>query len=368
MNGAPNHLGARDDFWRSRRVFLTGHTGFKGSWLSLWLHRMGAQVAGYSVDVPTTPSLYESARVSETLTEERGDVADGERLSDALARHQPEVVFHLAAQSLVRRSYADPAGTFRTNVLGTAHLLEAVRRAGEVRVVVNVTSDKCYRNNEWDWGYREEDQLGGADPYSASKACAELVSAAYGRSFFSPGSGGPALASARAGNVIGGGDWSLDRLVPDAVRAAWAGEALVVRHPDAVRPWQHVIDCLDGYLLLAEQLWHDPGLAGPWNFGPDDASTRSVAWMVETVTGLLGSDHLGWRHEAASDGHHEARHLRLDSSRARTLLGWKPKLQIDEAASLTASWYRAFREDGDARRTTLAQLDAHSALEVGGPR
>ncbi|MCA1673864.1 MAG: CDP-glucose 4,6-dehydratase, partial [Actinobacteria bacterium] len=309
------------------------------------------------------PSLHEAAAVRELVRGEEGDVANLENLVEALARYRPEVVFHLAAQSLVRQSYEDPVATFRTNVLGTANVLEAVRRVGGVRVVINVTSDKCYLNNDWDWGYRESDELGGSDPYSSSKACAELVSAAYGRAFFSgerDGETRTTLASARAGNVIGGGDFSVDRLVPDAIRAAWAGEPLVVRNPYAVRPWQHVLDCLDGYLLLAERLWHDPGLAGPWNFGPDEQSTRSVLWLVERLTTLFASSGPGWRHQPSDDGRHEARSLRLDSSRARCRLGWKPKLSIEDAVQLAARWYEAFRRDGDGRRTTIEQLDAYA--------
>jgi len=353
---------AQDAFWSSRRVLVTGHTGFKGSWLSLWLHRLGAQLGGYSLGVPTDPSLFEAAGVAELVDGEDADVGDLARLVDVVHRQSPEVVFHLAAQSLVRRSYEDPVDTFRTNVLGTAHVLEAVRQAGGVRVVVVVTSDKCYRNNEWDWGYREVDELGGVDPYSSSKACAELVTAAYRSSFFGGGAGpAPAVASVRAGNVIGGGDWSEDRLVPDAVRAAWAGEPLVVRNPAAVRPWQHVLDCLDGYLLLARRLWDDPSLAGPWNFGPDQASTRSVAWVVDRLTTLLGDPSLGWSPQGFGDARHEAGTLRLDSAQARTRLGWRPQLSIEEAVGLTGAWYQDFRRDGDARSVTYRQIDGYSA-------
>lgn len=353
--------GAHDDFWSSRRVFITGHTGFKGSWLSLWLHHLGAEVSGYSLGVPTEPSLFEAARVGELVNGHIGDVADLDRLAGVVAEQGPDVVFHLAAQPLVRRSYEDPVTTFRTNVLGTTHLLEAVRRAGGVQVVVVVTSDKCYRNNEWDWGYREVDELGGLDPYSASKACAELVTAAYRNSFSSSGTTPTAVASARGGNVIGGGDWSDDRLIPDAVRAAWAGAPLVVRNPGSVRPWQHVLDCLDGYLLLARKLWDDPSLAGPWNFGPDEASTRTVEWVVGRITELLGAGDLGWSQQLLHDAPHEAGVLRLDSSQARMRLGWRPQLSIDEAVRMTGAWYQAFRRDGDARSITCRQIDEYSS-------
>ncbi len=354
----------RDRFWASRKVLITGHTGFKGSWLALWLQHLGASVHGYSLGFPTTPSLYEAAGVSELVASEEGDVADLEHLAAVVAQHQPEVVFHLAAQSLVRRSYDDPLGTFRTNVMGTVTLLEAVRRAGGVRVVLNVTSDKCYRNKGWDWGYRETDELGGSDPYSSSKACAELVSTAYGKSFFGSG-GSPALASVRAGNVIGGGDWAADRLIPDIVRATRQAGPLLVRHPHAVRPWQHVLDCLDGYLLLAERMWWDPGTAGAWNFGPDDSSTRSVGWMVRRMTALLGAGGTDWRSHSPGDERYEAAVLRLDSSRARMRLGWRPKLSIEAATQLTADWYRSFYDGGDARRATFDQLGAHGAHAHG---
>jgi CDP-glucose 4,6-dehydratase len=353
---------AGDDFWPSRRVLVTGHTGFKGSWLSLWLNRLEARISGYSLGVPTDPSLFEAAGVAELVDGEDADVGDLARLIDVVRSQAPDVVFHLAAQSLVRHSYDDPVGTFRTNVLGTAHLLESVRQAGGVRVVVVVTSDKCYRNNEWDWGYREVDELGGVDPYSSSKACAELVTAAYRSSFFGGGAGAaPAVASVRAGNVIGGGDWSEDRLVPDAVRAAWAGEPLVVRNPGAVRPWQHVLDCLDGYLLLARRLWDDPTLAGPWNFGPDEAATRSAAWVAGRLTTQLADREGGWNPQVFRDPRHEAGTLRLDSSQARTRLGWRPQLSIEEAVDLTAAWYQAVRRHGDARSVTYRQIDEYSA-------
>lgn len=352
------------DFWSGRRVLVTGHTGFKGSWLSLWLHRLGAEVSGYSLGVPTDPSLFETAGVAELVAGHDGDVDDLGRLVDVVARQAPEVVFHLAAQSLVRPSYDDPVATLRTNVLGTAHVLEAVRRAGGVRVVVVVTSDKCYRNNEWEWGYREQDELGGFDPYSSSKACAELVADAFRSSFFTGGLAGGeavAVATARGGNVIGGGDWSADRLVPDAVRAAWAGQPLVVRNPGSVRPWQHVLDCLGGYLLLARRLWEDPTLAGPWNFGPDESSIRRVAWVVDRITALLGSEDVGWNQALLRDEPHEAGLLRLDSSKARARLGWRPQLSIDEAVDLTGSWYQAFRRGGDARSITYRQIDEYAA-------
>jgi len=355
----PGALDAR--FWSSRRVLVTGHTGFKGSWLSLWLHRLGATVSGYSLGVPTEPSLFDVARVAELVEGDEGDIDDLPRLTRLMARVAPDVVIHLAAQSLVRASYDDPVGTFRTNALGTAHVLDAVRQVGGVRVVVVATSDKCYRNYERDRGYREVDELGGVDPYSASKACAELVVEAYRRSFFSSVMGGASVASVRGGNVIGGGDWSPDRLLPDAVRAARDGEPLVLRNPSAVRPWQHVLDCLGGYLLLAQRLWDDASLARPWNFGPDDRTAQPVEWMAGRFRSLLDDGAPPWKHDDRADARHEAGVLRLDSSQARTQLGWRPRLSIEEALDLTATWYRELGRDADARSMTLAQIDAYTA-------
>ena len=347
------------DFWRDRRVLLTGHTGFKGAWLSLWLQSLGARVTGFSVNGTSRPSLYELARVGEGMENIQGDVRDHEAVAAALADATPEVVIHMAAQALVRRSFSEPRQTFETNVLGTVNVLDAVRLHGQgVRAIVNVTSDKCYENREWEWGYRESEPMGGHDPYSSSKGAAELATAAFRRSFFSD-QDGPRLASARAGNVIGGGDWGEDRLVPDVMRAALEGEQVRVRNPNSVRPWQHVLNPLSGYLVLAQALWDSPEHAAGWNFGPADEDARSVGWMVERI-GELWPNELHW---AFDDGPHphEARYLKLDSSRARGRLGWRPLVGLDTALESIVEWYGALAERADMRAVTLRQIETFQA-------
>jgi CDP-glucose 4,6-dehydratase len=343
-------------FWRDRRVFLTGHTGFKGAWLSLWLQQLGAHVTGFSDGVPTEPSLYELARVGEGMRSIQGDVRDRAALADAITDAAPEVVIHMAAQSLVRRSFAEPAETYATNVMGTVNLLDAVRvNGGGVRAVVNVTSDKCYENREWEWGYREHEPMGGYDPYSSSKGCAELLTTAFRRSFFSAADG-PRVASARAGNVIGGGDWGEDRLVPDIMRAAQAGETVRVRNPNSIRPWQHVLNPLSGYLVLAQALWRSPEYAQGWNFGPVDEDARPVGWIVQRIVELWSGE-LRW---SLDDGPHphEARYLKLDSSMARSRLGWRAPVALQATLQSIVEWYGALGDDADMRAVTLAQIDA----------
>jgi CDP-glucose 4,6-dehydratase len=346
-------------FWRDRRVLLTGHTGFKGAWLALWLQSLGAKVTGFSVDVPTQPSLYELAKVGEGMESIEGDVRDPEALAAALAAAEPEIVIHMAAQSLVRRSFAEPRETYETNVMGTVNVLDAVRVHGNgVRAIVNVTSDKCYENREWEWGYREDEPMGGFDPYSSSKGCAELVTAAFRRSFFS-GADGPRLASARAGNVIGGGDWGAERLVPDIMRAALAGEQVRVRNPNSIRPWQHVLNPLSGYLVLTQALWDRPELAEGWNFGPTDDDARPVGWIVQRITALWPED----LRSIEDDGPHphEARYLKLDSSKARARLGWRPGLDLEQTLESIVDWYRELRDGGDMHAVTLGQIEAFAA-------
>jgi CDP-glucose 4,6-dehydratase len=357
--GAARQAGTVDaDFWRDRRVLVTGHTGFKGSWLSLWLQALGARVTGFSNGVPTQPSLYELARVEQGMESIRGDVRDADALAKALADSEAEVVLHMAAQPMVRRSFAEPRATYETNVMGTVNLLDAVRLGEGVRAVVNVTSDKCYENREWDWGYRENEPMGGHDPYSSSKGAAEIVTSAYRRSFFSDPDG-PRLASARAGNVIGGGDWGEDRLVPDAMRAALAKETVRVRNPNSIRPWQHVVNPLSGYLVLAQAIWDSPEHASGWNFGPPEAEARPVGWLIERLAELW-PERVHW---ALDEGPHphEAHYLKLDSSLAHSRLGWQPLVPLELALSETANWYRELEADADMRAVTLAQLERFSA-------
>jgi CDP-glucose 4,6-dehydratase len=347
--------------WKGKRVFLTGHTGFKGGWLALWLASKGAVVRGYALDPGTTPNFFTEAKVGAALDDVRGDIRDAARLEPALREFEPEVVFHLAAQPLVRYSYEDPIGTYETNVIGTARVLDAVRRTRSVRAVVSVTTDKCYENKEWQWGYRESDALGGYDPYSSSKACAEIVSAAFRQSYFPVekiAEHGCALATARAGNVIGGGDWSTDRLIPDLVRGFLAGEPVPIRRPKAIRPWQHVLEPLMGYIQLAEHLLTlDARYATAFNFGPADDDAQPVEWIVERMTEFWGGG-ARWVLDPDS-GVHEAGYLKLDASRARAELGWKPRLHLKDALKLTVDWYKAWQAGTDMHRFTLDQISSY---------
>jgi len=333
--------------------------------LSLWLQSLGAHVTGFSRSVPTEPSLYSLARVGEGMDTLEGDVRSPQQVAAATTATRPEIVLHLAAQSLVRRSFAEPRSTYETNVIGTVNLLDAVRNSDEVRVVVNVTSDKCYENHDWEHGYREEDPLGGHDPYSSSKACAELVTAAFRRSFFASPDG-PRLASARAGNVIGGGDWGEDRLLPDVMRAALADEPVRVRNPNSVRPWQHVLNPLSGYLVLAQELHASAEHADAWNFGPPEEDARTVGWIVERIAQLWPGE-LTWTLDDGSHPH-EARYLKLDSSRARSRLGWHPPVALEEALASILGWYRGMLDGADMRAVTLEQIAAlaRAGADAGG--
>lgn len=348
-------------FWRGKRVFVTGHTGFKGAWLSLWLAQMGAQVKGYALPPPTSPSLFEAGDVAGCMETVFADVNDQERLKHELCTHRPEIVFHLAAQPLVRESYRSPVETYQTNVMGTVHLLEAVKACSDVRSTVVITTDKCYENREWVWPYRENDSLGGWDPYSSSKACAELVVAAYQRSFFSAAanSGGTVgVASARAGNVIGGGDWAKDRLIADIFRGFSAGKTVRIRNPDAVRPWQHVLEPLHGYLQLAERLYESGSqFSSAWNFGPDVSDAKPVRWIADYIIERWDK---GARWLQDSGEHvHEAKMLKLDWSKAAAELKWRPVLNLEGALDLTVSWYRAYLEGASVRTITLQQILAY---------
>ena len=347
-------------FWQGRPVFVTGHTGFKGAWLSLWLQLLGAKVSGYSLDPVTQPSLFEEADVARGMTASlRADVRDLDALKGALRQAQPQVVFHMAAQSLVRESYADPVGTYATNVMGTVNVLEAARETPSAEAVVIVTSDKCYENRERDRGYREDEAMGGYDPYSSSKGCAELVTAAYRRSFFSGGAAA-AVASARAGNVIGGGDWSKDRLVPDAMTSFIRGGKVRIRNPRAVRPWQHVLDPLGGYLTLAQRLVEQGRAAAEaWNFGPGDEDMQPVQYVVEELARRWGRG-AAWEADTAAHPH-EAGILKLDCGKARDGLGWRPRLALATALDWTVEWFDGHRGGKAARALTEDQIRRYHA-------
>ncbi len=351
------------NFWKGRKVFITGHTGFKGSWLCLWLHHLGAQVTGYALKPPSDPNLFEMARVAELITHHHGDVRDLPALEAALTAAQPEIVIHMAAQSLVRYSYNEPVETFATNVLGTVHALDAVRRTPSVRAVVIVTSDKCYFNEEWVWGYREDSRLGGHDPYSASKGAAELVVTAYQNSYFSKArnANAPAVGSARAGNVIGGGDWALDRLVPDILRSLLKNEPTLIRSPQATRPWQHVMEPLHGYLMLAEALYTDGHqYASGWNFGPPEESERTVGWIIEQLYDLWGVT-FAWERDR-NPGPPESTFLKLDASKARAYLGWRPKLDLPTTLKWIVDWTRQYQAGADMRKVSVAEIEKFMAI------
>jgi CDP-glucose 4,6-dehydratase len=344
-------------FWKGRRVLVTGHTGFKGGWLSLWLESLGAKVTGLAL-APQTPGFFHAVDLGRGVASVIGDIRDYSVVERSVREASPEVIFHLAAQSLVRASYRDPVANYATNVMGTVHVLEAARHASSVRATVVVTSDKCYENREWLWGYRESDRLGGHDPYSSSKACAEIVSSAYLRSFIqnSDTKSGIGLATVRAGNVIGGGDWAEDRLLPDVVRAISLGKDPVIRNPSAVRPWQHVLEPLRGYLMLAERLAGGDAakFSGAWNFGPRDEDARPVGWLVERFQELWGQPRK-WRRDESQQPH-EAGQLRLDASKARFSLGWEATTDAVQALKLTVAWYQGQAAGKDMRQLSLAQI------------
>jgi CDP-glucose 4,6-dehydratase len=349
-------------FWKDKRVLLTGHTGFKGSWLSLWLQSMGAQVVGYALAPPTNPSLFDVAEVGKGMTSIISDIRDLTHLKQVFAEHQPEIVIHMAAQPLVRYSYIEPVETYSTNVMGTVNLLEAVRSTASVKAVVNVTTDKCYENREWVWGYRENEAMGGYDPYSSSKGCAELVTAAYRNSYFHPDkyqTHGVAIASGRAGNVIGGGDWADDRLIPDIMHAISAGKPVHIRNPHATRPWQHVLEPLSGYLVLAQKLYEEgANFAEGWNFGPNDEDAKPVQWIVEKLTQSWGEG-ASWILDGG-DHPHEAHYLKLDCSKAKARLDWHPRWRLEEALVAIIDWQKKYHRGADMKAVTLEQIEIYS--------
>jgi CDP-glucose 4,6-dehydratase len=352
------------NFWKGRRVFLSGHSGFKGSWMSLWLESLEAEVTAYALAPPTQPSLFEQAQVQKSVRSILGDIRDFDRFKKAIADSRPEVIIHMAAQTVVRRGYEDPIETYSTNVMGTVNLFEALRQLKHPCAVVNVTSDKCYENREWVWAYRENDAMGGHDPYSNSKGCAELVSSAFRDSFFAPEayqSHGVALATARAGNVIGGGDWTANQLIPDLMRAFLAGESCLIRNPFATRPWQFVLEPLRGYLMLAEQLVKDPtAFAAGWNFGPAEDDAKPVKWIADKLVDSWG-DGAKWTTDS-SEHPHEANLLKLDVSKAKSYLKWRPLLPLDSALEWIVTWYRSFQEHADLGSLTRAQIKKYESL------
>lgn len=347
-------------FWKGKRVFITGHTGFKGSWLSLWLQQMGAALTGYALAPSTTPNLFEVADVEGGMTSVIGDIRDLDSLQKAITSCQPEIVLHLAAQALVGEGYRDPLGTFSTNVQGTANLLEAVRNTASVQAVVVVTSDKCYENKEWPWPYRENEALGGHDPYSSSKACAELVTAAYRQSFLTKA--GIAVATARAGNVFGGGDWSANRLIPDLLAAFAQNQTAQLRRPNSVRPWQHVLEPLAGYLLLAEHLCSNPAANAAWNFGPNEQDCLPAGAIADQLARLWGND-ASWQPETHTFPH-EAGLLRLDASLAQQQLGWQTRWPLNTALAATISWHKTWLTVSNMREYTLGQIEIYTTDEL----
>ena len=344
-------------FWRGKRVLLTGHTGFKGGWLSLWLQSMGVELLGVALNPQALPALFNVARVSEGMDHRIADIRDYEKIKSLMANFMPEIVIHMAAQPLVRLSYQSPVETYATNVMGTVHVLEAARQIDAVRAIVNITTDKCYENKEWAWGYRENESMGGHDPYSSSKGCAELVSSAYRKSFLSEQ--GIALATARAGNVIGGGDWANDRLVPDILRALEKNKPVLIRNPYAIRPWQHVLEPLSGYLILAQNLYeHGQADAESWNFGPRDEDAQSVQWIVEQLCEAWGGES-SWSLQPGEHPH-EANFLKLDISKARQRLQWSPRWSLDTALSNIVDWHHAWLAKEDMRSICLQQIECYS--------
>ena len=350
-------------FWKNKKVLLTGHTGFKGSWLSLWLKRLNVDLIGFSNSVPTKPSLFELAGIEETITSITGDISDPSQISDVIKKYNPDIIIHMAAQSLVLKSYEHPLETFSTNTMGTVNLLDAIRKVGTPKVVLNVTSDKCYENKELGLKFKEDDPIGGLDPYSSSKGCAELVTSAFRNSFFNIDDFDRhhvAIASVRAGNVIGGGDWAEDRLIPDIFKNILVNKPIKIRNPDSIRPWQFILDALYGYLLLIEKLWDD-GIkySGAWNFGSmEDA--RTVSWITKKLSELWDVN-IDWEFEK-KDHKHEANYLELDCSKSSRMLGWKPKMDLNMTLEWIVDWYKQYQQKNDIRPFTEKQIEKYNSL------
>lgn len=353
-----------NDFWSNKRVFITGHTGFKGSWASLWLTQMGARVYGFSIEPPSNPNLFEIARIESQVNSLHGDVRNLDQLKEAMQIARPDIVLHMAAQSLVQKSYLQPVETFDINIMGTVNVLEAIRQTRTARAAVMVTSDKCYENREWSWGYRENESMGGHDAYSSSKGCAELVTDSYRRSFFSDPQAPYqcAIASARAGNVIGGGDWAQDRLVPDFIRCIVGNEQMEIRSPNAIRPWQHVLEPLSGYLELAQKLYEEGNdYIGGWNFGPSDEGVKSVSWIADKIVSLWGAG--SWLN-SSNEYQHEASYLKLDSSKARSQLGWSTVWSTEDALSATVEWHKGLLAKKDMTTESLYDIERYLSDKV----
>jgi CDP-glucose 4,6-dehydratase len=350
-----------NDFYRGRKVLITGHTGFKGSWLSILLTWLGAEVYGYALDPPTVPSLYELAKVDDLVSSTIGDIRDYDLLQNTLTKVKPEVIIHMAAQPLVRESYRNPRETYEVNVMGTVNLLDGIRRENGIKAVLNVTSDKCYENREWLWGYRENEPMGGYDPYSNSKGCSELITSSFRTSFFNPkdfSKHGLALASARAGNVLGGGDWAEDRLIPDLFRSILKGEKLKIRSPYAIRPWQHVLEPLTGYLKLCEKLYSEgPVFADGWNFGANNNDAKNVEWIIQKICELWDND-VVYEIESIPQPH-EANYLKLDCTKAKTLLGWNPVWNVETTLRMVTDWYKAYQSNSDIRQVCINQIEQY---------
>ena len=354
----------KKNFWNGKKVLITGHTGFKGSWMSLWLQKKGAHITGYALPPPTTPSFFETGNIEKDMISITGDVRDLQHLKTVVEKHRPEIIIHMAAQPIVRYSYSNPIETFSTNIMGTVNVLETVRQTDSVKVVLIITSDKCYDNKEWLWGYRENDPMGGHDPYSSSKGCAELITSAFRRSYFSKDNfkeHGVAVASARAGNVIGGGDWGHDRLVPDIMRAIMENQPVLIRNPHAHRPWQHVLEPLSGYMCLIKKLWENgEEFTGGWNFGPEDSDCKPVSWIMKNLDHLWDGS-INWKLDSA-DNPHEATYLKLDCSKAKKLLGWFPKLKLATALEWVAEWYSIYFNSKNIREISEKQISRYEKI------